>query len=129
MNQSSYTHYVYDSNGQDIPFYSNQVWHSSNSETSSHKCVLQSDENSKWFDRSCSERRQSICEINLLNISNSCEKPGIHQQVKKLQTSIITTKGKKKKFLEFLKRIFRHNQNHYQNALTKKKYPTVLPYM
>ena len=97
MNQSSYTHYVYDSNGQDIPFYSDQVWHSDNTETPSDKCVLQSDIDSKWFDRTCSDRHQSICEINLLNISNSCKKPGIHQQVEKLQTSIITTKGKKKK--------------------------------
>ena len=94
LNQSSYRHYVYDSNGQDIPFYSNQVWHSDNTETPSDKCVLQSDTDSKWWDRSCSDRHQSICEINLLNISNSCEKPGIHQQVKKLQTSISTTKGK-----------------------------------
>ena len=96
INSYNSSDYHFDSNGQNIPFNINHMWHANDDQDPTHNCVLQSESSPLWYDRSCSTEHQSICEINLLNEPNSCDKLSLHYKLNELQTSIEKVEGEKK---------------------------------
>ena len=75
--------YRYNSNQQNLSFDIDQMWDRNDNQNVDHKCVVQDDP--LWWDRSCSQTYQSLCEIILSDESNDCQTVSLLDKMKDIQ--------------------------------------------
>ena len=87
--------YHYESTGNDVTI-ANSMWHVSDSKNTAHHCLVLDE--SKWYDRECSDNNLSVCQI---MSSRKCQQGGLFHQMSALKETIAETRQETKGENEF----------------------------